>query len=336
MKIISNKIALSLLFTFCVLALGCQSLPTTLVAKMMDNQQTQETVAYLNQYVQNHVQQKLQVEGNLAYGSMSRQDLDIIYPQKLSTSKLPVVFMVHGGAWVAGNKEGTLPYAKLIADQGFVVVNVEYTLVPQAAYPQQILELNQAVQFVLQQQKQYPIDPDKIFFSGDSAGANIVSTYVAALNSESLRQKIQFNPALQAEQVRGLILHSGVYDIKSLYHHSGKAGRIISWGTQSVLAQYSGEKQPSDARLDEMSAYPWLNQNYPPVYLSATKVDLLTNSQSLPFIAKLKALHVPVVSQIYDKNYSEQINHDFNFDMRFNASKTVLDQSIDFLKTYSK
>jgi acetyl esterase/lipase len=336
LKIISNKIALSLLFTFYVLALGCQSLPTTLVAKMMDNQQTQETVAYLNQYAQNHVQQKLQVEGNLAYGSMSRQDLDIIYPQKLSTSKLPVVFIVHGGAWVAGNKEGTLPYAKLIADQGFVVVNVEYTLVPQAAYPQQILELNQAVQFVLQQQKQYPIDPDKIFFSGDSAGANIVSTYVAALNSEPLRQKIQFNPALQAEQVRGLILHSGVYDIKSLYHHSGKAGRIISWGTQSVLAQYSGEKQPSDARLDEMSAYPWLNQNYPPVYLSATKVDLLTTSQSLPFIAKLKALHVPVVSQIYDKNYSEQINHDFNFDMRFNASKTVLDQSIKFLKTYSK
>ncbi|MFU8926998.1 hypothetical protein [Acinetobacter puyangensis] len=73
-----------------------------------------------------------------------------------------------------------------------------------------------------------------------------------------------------------------------------------------------------------------------PVYLSATEVDLLTTSQSLTFIAKLKALHVPVVSQIYEKNYSEQINHDFNFDMRFNASKTVLDQSIAFLKTYSK
>jgi acetyl esterase/lipase len=44
-----------------------------------------------------------------------------------------------------------------------LVVNVEYTLVPQAAYPQQVLELNQAVEYIVQHQNQLPIDLSRVF-----------------------------------------------------------------------------------------------------------------------------------------------------------------------------
>ncbi len=330
-----KKVALGLVLSLGIFSSGCQSLPTTLTAKLMDNQQTRENVKYLEQYANQQIQQKLIVKTDLNYGDQSSQRLDLIYPEKLQFQKLPVVFLVHGGGWVAGNKGGMLPYAKLIADQGFLVVNVEYSLVPKAAYPEQVLELNQAINYVMQHQNELPLDPTRIFLSGDSAGANISSSYVAALNAPEMAQQLKLNPSISAKQVQGMVLHSGVYDLKALYHSSAQAGRIVAWGAQGVIAQYSGQQQPTDQQLDLMSAYPWLNSKFPPVYISATEVDVLTKTQTQPFIKKLQELGVPVTAQVYNKDYQEQINHDFNFNMRFKASHDVFKQSIEFLKQHS-
>ena len=84
----------------------------------MDNQQTRENVQYLEQYAKENIAQQLIVKTDLNYGDQSSQRLDIIYPEVLVDKKTPVVFLVHGGGWVAGNKESMLPYAKMIADQG--------------------------------------------------------------------------------------------------------------------------------------------------------------------------------------------------------------------------
>ncbi|MCU4414066.1 alpha/beta hydrolase [Acinetobacter sp. WU_MDCI_Axc73] len=314
---------------------GCQNLPTTLVAKLMDNQQTRENVQYLEQYAKENINQRLIVKTDLYYGDLPSQKLDIIYPEILVDKKIPVIFLVHGGGWVAGNKESMLPYAKLLADRGFLVVNVEYTLVPQAAYPQQVLELNQAVGYIVQHQNQLPIDLSRIFFSGDSAGANITSSYIAALNATKMSEQLNLKASISAQSVRGLVLHSGVYDLKTLYHSSAKAGKIVSWGAQSVIAQYSGYSRPTDQQLDLMSAYPWITAQFPPVYISATDQDILTQTQTKPFVKKLKNLGVVVSSKIYGKDYAENINHDFNFNMRFKASHEVFDQSIQFLKRHS-
>lgn len=301
----------------------------------MDNQQTRENVQYLEQYANQSIQQNLIVQTDLHYAKQNNsQRLDIVYPEKLAQNKIPIVFLVHGGGWVAGNKESMLPYAKLIANQGFLVVNIEYTLVPQAAYPQQVLELNQAVHYIMQKHMQLPIDPTRIFFSGDSAGANIISSYVAALNAPKMAQQLNLSPSISSNDIKGLILHSGVYDLNTLYHSSAKAGKIVALGAQNVIAKYSGHNHPTDAQLDLMSAYPWLNAKFPPIYISATEADLLTQTQTEPFIKKLNQLGVPVYSRVYKKDYAEKINHDFNFNLRFKASRDVFNESILFLNQH--
>lgn len=330
-----KKVLIGFTLSLSVFTSGCQSLPTTLVAKLMDNQQTRENVQYLEQYANQNIQQNLIVQTDLHYAKQNNnQRLDIIYPEKLQ-QKQPVIFLVHGGGWVAGNKESMLPYAKLLANQGFLVVNIEYTLVPYAAYPQQVLELNQAVHYIMQKQMQLPIDSTRIFFSGDSAGANIISSYVAALNAPEMAKQLNLKPSISSNNIKGLVLHSGVYNLKTLYHSSAKAGKIVAWGAQSVIAKYSGYHRPTDAQLDLMSAYPWLNAKFPPVYISATEADLLTETQTEPFIKKLNQLGVPVYSRIYKKDYAEKINHDFNFNLRFKASRDVFDESILFIKQHS-
>ena len=241
---------------------GCQALPVKVLAKAMDNAQTEENVKYLRQYADEHIRQEITVQADLAYGEVPSQRLDVVYPAQRAQAKLPVVFLVRGGGWVAGHKEAMQPYARLIADRGFAVVNVEYTLVPKAAYPQQVQELNLAVRYVLQNAPRWPIDTGRVFLSGDSAGANIVSSYAAAVNSPEMAAQLQLAAALAPPQLKGLVLHSGVYDIKALYHGADKAGarfalvlgdRELEDGT--VAVKDLGAHEQMEIALNEVVTY---------------------------------------------------------------------------------
>ncbi|MEB3754916.1 alpha/beta hydrolase [Acinetobacter sp. MD2(2019)] len=315
---------------------SCSHLPTKIVAKAMNNQETIDNIAYLKQYTQAHLSQAIHVDEDIAYGTLPSQKLDVVYPEKM-TGHLPVVFWVHGGGWVAGSKQGSLEYVKLIADRGFIVVNIEYTLVPHAHFPQQVTEINQAVEYVLKQPFKWNMDSSKVFFAGDSAGANLVTNYVSLITTPDLAQSIALQSPLNPTQLKGMVLHSGVYDLNTLYNSTQAASQgFIRWTGRGVIADLSGEKRPTETTLNKMSATPWVNKAFPPVFLTASANDLLTEKQSLPFVEKLKQNGVRVDAHIYPKDYKENLNHDFNFNLRFQASQDMLEQSIQFLLNKSK
>lgn len=49
--------------------------------------------------------------------------LDIYYPDG-TTAPLPTIVWAHGGAWISGSKNDTVPYFELLAAAGFTVVGV--------------------------------------------------------------------------------------------------------------------------------------------------------------------------------------------------------------------
>ncbi|WKX26169.1 alpha/beta hydrolase [Tatumella ptyseos] len=324
-----KTIAVSLLLT------GCQSSAISLLHGAMENQTTKKNVQALRDYADKNVQHDLRITSNLRYGDLPSSKMDIVTPTTQTGYPLPVIVLVHGGGWVAGSKESMLAYARLLADRGFAVVNVEYDLVPSAAFPTQLEQLNQALQ-ALKSTHHQKLDLNRLFLSGDSAGANIVSNYAALLNSPTLQQQLAIPPAIQSHQLKGLVLHSGVYDIASLYQSGQKLPWTIRWIMQEVLGAYSGEKPPSLRKLYAMSATPWLTTHYPPIWISASDNDLLTQGQSRPFIQRLEALKVPVEAHIYPKQWPEPLNHDFEFSMQYRASQQVLDSSADFVRRYSE
>ena len=74
------------------------------------------------------------VEGNYAYGPLTAQRLDVIYPSNAGpkgTQTLPAVLMFHGGAWIHGWKEAngkdhmSTFFDRFLA-HGFMVCNAEY------------------------------------------------------------------------------------------------------------------------------------------------------------------------------------------------------------------
>ncbi|XP_043926164.1 neutral cholesterol ester hydrolase 1 isoform X1 [Protopterus annectens] len=118
------------------------------------------------------------------------------------------VIYIHGGGWALGSARiRSYDYiCKKIADVlNAVVVSVEYRLVPEVYFPEQIHDVLQVAKhfLLLEVLAKYSVDPHRVAISGDSAGGNLaaaVSQQLAQDRSVTTRLKLQalIYPALQA------------------------------------------------------------------------------------------------------------------------------------------
>jgi pectinesterase len=65
-------------------------------------------------------------------GDFGRLDL---YRQPTVSGLRPGVLLVHPGGWSSGSKADLSPQATFLAQQGFIVANTNYRLVPQVSFP---------------------------------------------------------------------------------------------------------------------------------------------------------------------------------------------------------
>jgi acetyl esterase/lipase len=128
----------------------------------------------------------VQVHRDLHYGEDARQVLDVFVPEQspaavASSLGRPIVVFVHGGAFVRGDKcSDTGLYDNLLywfARQGFVGVNVEYRLAPQAPFPGAVEDLAAAMQWLHGHAADHGGDASRVLLIGHSAGGTHVASY---------------------------------------------------------------------------------------------------------------------------------------------------------------
>lgn len=115
--------------------------------------------------------------------------LDIYAPE--NAQKAPILIMIHGGAWVLGNKANAIGAHQVdyFTGQGFVFVSINYRLAPEHPFPAHAEDAAAAVAYVHENIARYGGDPEKISLMGHSAGAHIaalLSTDPGFLNAEGL------------------------------------------------------------------------------------------------------------------------------------------------------
>lgn len=125
-----------------------------------------------------------------------RCKLDICYDKSKKNS--PVVVWYHGGGLTSGQKE--IP--GLLKKQGFVVVGVNYRLLPKVKIDECLDDCAAALAWVFQNISQYGGDAKKIFVSGHSAGGYI--TTMLGLDKTWLSRY-----GVDANNIAGLIPFSG-------------------------------------------------------------------------------------------------------------------------------
>ena len=99
----------------------------------------------------------------------------------------PAAILVHGGGWVAGDKEQYITYIfQPLADAGFAWFSINYRLAPQHKFPADVEDVEAAVRWVKANANKYKVDPNRIALIGESAGGHLVS-YVGAQNRPRAR-----------------------------------------------------------------------------------------------------------------------------------------------------
>lgn len=118
--------------------------------------------------------------------------LNIVRPQG-KKEKLPVFMFIHGGGWVLGDYPTHKRLVRdLVVESGFASVFVNYTLSPEAKFPQAVNEVFAATKWVAAHGDEINVDGSRLAVVGNSAGGNMsVVTSLKAKENNGPKIKVQ-------------------------------------------------------------------------------------------------------------------------------------------------
>lgn len=119
---------------------------------------------------------------DLPYGQDARQRMDVYLPAQAAGA--PVIVMVHGGAWMVGNKAMPRVVENKVAwwvkRKGYIFVSVGYRLMPQADPLLQAHDVASALARAQALAASWGGDPAKFILMGHSAGAHLAALLAAS------------------------------------------------------------------------------------------------------------------------------------------------------------
>jgi hypothetical protein len=84
------------------------------------------------------------------------------------------VIYIHGGGWQYGSRDmATRAFFRRLASQGHIVLDIEYTLCPEADIQTQVTEVKEAILWLKACGRDYGVDPERLVLMGGSAGGHL-------------------------------------------------------------------------------------------------------------------------------------------------------------------
>ena len=96
----------------------------------------------------------------------------------------PVLCFYHGGAWVCGSSRDYRKLHLRIAEQGILVVSIDYRLAPEFPFPAGFDDCVAGYRWTVARCRRWGGDPERVAVGGDSAGGNFAAAVAAALHGE--------------------------------------------------------------------------------------------------------------------------------------------------------
>lgn len=123
---------------------------------------------------------------DVAYGASAEQKMDVYLPAN-RTANTPVIILLHGGGFVAGDKNEFTLQSKMLSAKGYAVLNLNYRLVdtigmlrlPPIHRPSsitinnQVADIKSAVNFASGKAAEWMMNSQKWGICGHSAGATL-------------------------------------------------------------------------------------------------------------------------------------------------------------------
>lgn len=132
---------------------------------------------------------------------------DVYLPDRPAGAQVPVVVLVHGGAWIGGDRYGLAPLATALAESGAVVVSTANRL-DDAHYPTMVDDVVCATRFAASRARSAGYHPEAVVVAGHSSGGHLAA--LAALTPDEHGNGCTEAPV----GVDGLVGLAGVYDVR--------------------------------------------------------------------------------------------------------------------------
>ncbi|OMH25224.1 acetylesterase [Bacillus thuringiensis serovar londrina] len=255
-------------------------------------------------------------------------NLDLIFP-KNTNGKTPIIFWVHGGGFVGGDKSDITGYGIELAAQGYSVVNINYALAPKRKYPTPILQLGEAYKYIKENATKFNLDLNRVYFAGDSAGAQISSQFVNIQTSEKYAKLTKINAVVEPNTIKGVLLFCGPYNMPDLAKI--ESSREIQDFLRTTGWAYLGQKnweESSEVRIASILNH--VTNKYPRTFITDGNTGSFED-QGKALVSALQNKGVAVTSLFFDKNVSGKLAHEFQFKMNTRAGRETFSKVLEFL-----
>lgn len=266
--------------------------------------------------------------GPSAKGAGREHLLDVLLPRDAVVrggAPIPVILEIHGGAFFYGFKEINRAHAIVLAQHGYAVASVSYSLYPAVDFLAQLRELAEATRWIREEGSRYLLDADQAFITADSAGAVQGLHLLAAMNNEDYADLIDVHPAKLG--VLALGFKSTMLDLDRLFDPDARdAGGLVE-ELAPFFARYADTVRGSGfERLDDVLRAAGM----PPTW-TATSTDDFLEATSLELGARLRDLDVDHQVLDYRAGSRECLPHNFIVGMPWlEESRDAVDSMIGF------
>jgi acetyl esterase/lipase len=175
---------------------------------------------------------------NVAYGPYGHRNKLDIYKPTAEGTKRPVLFQIHGGGWVVGDKrEQAIPLMLHMAARGWVCVAANYRLSPRATFPDHLVDLKKAMAWIREHIEEHGGDPDFVIVTGGSAGGHLTALVGLTQNDPF------FQPGFEDvdTSVAAAVPYYGVYDFINDFGIKANEGRAKHFLERVVMKSKRSE-----------------------------------------------------------------------------------------------
>ncbi|MGK7889168.1 MAG: alpha/beta hydrolase fold domain-containing protein [Leptolyngbyaceae cyanobacterium] len=160
---------------------------------------------------------------------------------------LPMIVVIYGGAWQAGQPEDNAVFCNYMAAQGYGVAAIAYRHAPDYCFPVQLKDVQTSLQWLVHHAPDYQLDPQRLALVGWSAGAHLA--LLAGYQPDAL-------------PIRAVVNYYGPVNLALAYRDLPKPDPI---DTRSVLETFLGGP-PDDYpdRYQAASPSHWIRSGLPP------------------------------------------------------------------------
>jgi acetyl esterase/lipase len=287
------------------------------------------------------------ISGKVDYGVEYKDGLklDLYRPTRNVFEASPVVFYIHGGAWIRGTKT-SLNFDRFngavntLRDQGYTIICPDYSLAGngKSVFPQCILDVYEAIDWTKQNAVHYGLDTTNLGILGESAGAHIAMMIAfpeTTLQPERIK-KTKFNYLIDVYGPNDL---TGIYHGRALARIEASLENVSKmFGTDFSLKEYVFGFDPArdttraNELLQKFSPIHVLDKSAMPVLIIHGKKDqVVPVEQSMVLKQKLDSLGVRNEIHLLDS-----VDHNFIYATRQQKDSMQLWVSDFVISNYRK